>query len=156
ETGKVRELNIRMRWVGFDLAWSPDGRAFAVSGSDLTERHGIHRVDAQTGDVTPLAVTGEITEGSQLSFPAWSADGSKLYYRIDSRSDSVAFIERDLSTGRERELIRRASLGALILSTDGRFVAALSEDPATKAKLCLLIPTTGNTVKEAMRVNQPD
>lgn len=57
DTGKVREVNLKMRWVGYDLAWSPDGQSLAVTGSDLTERGGIHRIGVQTGEVSPLVMS---------------------------------------------------------------------------------------------------
>lgn len=152
ETGKVSELDIKMRWVGYDLAWAPDGRAVALTGQDLTERGGIHRVDLETGEVSPLAL---YSEDHQYWGAVWSPDGSKLYYR-DRRPASIAFIERDLATGRERDIIERANLGDLNLSPDGKFIATGSNDAGAKTNSQLLIPVNGGPVKELIRVNQPD
>jgi dipeptidyl aminopeptidase/acylaminoacyl peptidase len=151
-TGKVREVNLRMRWVDNDLAWSPDGRSFAVTGTDLTETGGIHRIDIQTAEVSPLVVRAV---GHRITTPAWSPDGSKVYYR-DDLDGMASLVERDLSTGRDRELIQRAALGGVNLSPDGKYIATASQDAASKTVSWLLIPTNGDPVKELMRVNQPE
>jgi len=151
ETGKTRELRLRLTSDDSsdlsDLSWSPDGRALAVSGTDSTFQKGIFRIDTQTGEVSPIA----LASGQHLfSGPVWSFDGSKVYFRdFNSFSnDPISFKEHDLSTGRERDLIQRAPLGAVWLSPDGKYIATGTSNPTTKTGSFLLIPIDGGTVKE--------
>jgi Tol biopolymer transport system component len=156
DTGKVLELHPRLRFLfQTDPAWSPDGRAVAVSGIGLDERPGIYRVDVSSGAVSPIALS---PERHRFLFPAWSSDGTKIYYYDNAIEAPIepAFIERDLSTGRDREVIRRPNLGAVNLSPDGKFIVTGSLDAAAKAFSVLLIPTIGNQVKELMRTNQAE
>jgi hypothetical protein len=64
----------------------------------------------------------------------------------------VAFIERDLASGKEREIVRRPSLGGISVSPDGRFIATLSFDASTKSKTVALIPVLGGEFRELLRV----
>jgi Tol biopolymer transport system component len=157
ETGKVQELHLNLRFVfRSDPTWSPDGRALAISATGLDERVGIYRVDVQSGAISPIALR---PERHQFFGPAWSRDG-KLYYGdiASGVSTGAAFMELDPSTGSKREVIRRASLGGVNLSPDGKFIATPtgSLDAAAKMASLLLISTSGNDVKEVMQVNQAD
>ena len=61
-------------------AWSPDGRSIVVSGLKEGQTD-LYRIDVRSGRVTQLTddVYSEI-------HPAWSADGSTLYFSTDARS----------------------------------------------------------------------
>jgi Tol biopolymer transport system component len=97
-----------------------------------------------------------------------SPDGTKVYYRRSfPGSDSsvisgspgateYAFIERDLGSGADRELIRRSGLGHPQVSPDGRSIATASRDRSAKTHAVLLIPVTGGEARELMRVTEPD
>src|SRR5204863_5340366 len=61
-------------------------------------------------------------------------------------------IGRDLTTGAEKELIRRPFLGTLQISPDGRFLATATVDPTKNERLLLLVPLDGSTPREAMRI----
>jgi Tol biopolymer transport system component len=80
----------------------------------------------------------------------WSPDGKKIYYRKQHSSDP-AFVELDLASGSEREVIRRASLGGPQLSPDGRYIATANADPATSSRTFILIPVAGGEPRELMR-----
>ncbi|HWU38964.1 MAG TPA: hypothetical protein VN203_15040, partial [Candidatus Acidoferrum sp.] len=122
ETGEVREVSpapgLKLLYT---LAWAPDGRSLIAVGGDAKGRYGIFRVDAQTSRTSALMIKGE-QEGHPL--PAGiSPDGTKLYYGKrrytagEERGDSV-WIEKNLSTGSERELLRAPKWGPGALSPD--------------------------------------
>jgi Tol biopolymer transport system component len=64
-------------------------------------------------------------------------------------------MERDLASGREREVVRRTGLRVPSVSPDGRYVAATSLDPSTKSSSLLLISIDGGEPRELLRVNPP-
>ena len=161
DTGQVvRESHPRMGFVS-SAQLAPDARSFAVQGTDLKGRSGIFQVEALSGEVTSIAVSEERGEGRPESLvnPAWSPDGKKLYYQklspVSQEDRSIAFIEKDLVSGKEREIIRRTTLGATRISPDGRYIATPSSDPATKSATVLLIPLDGGEPRELLRVKQP-
>ena len=85
----------------------------------------------------------------------WSRDGQKLYYRTVVAKET-AIVERDVHSGSEREVIRRANLNFSIdLSPDGRHLAAASEDPASKSSAVMFIPVAGGEPREMIRVSHP-
>jgi Tol biopolymer transport system component len=102
-----------------------------------------------------LLVPGKaVSQGS----PTLSRDGKKLYYRGRvSGSQEFAVFERDLSSGDERELIRRPLLGPapMDLSPDGRFIATGAADPLTKSSAAILVPVAGGEPRELMRAELP-
>jgi Tol biopolymer transport system component len=141
ETGEVREIRDKT-YGGSGLRWSPDGRSLAVT----EQNYEILQVDAETGATRLL-----LSKVGVMGFtPAWSADGRKIYYRIPLTSE-ITFMERDLGSGNDRELIRRRSLGEMSLSPNGNHIAAASTDPATKLNTMLLIPAAGGEPVEVMR-----
>jgi Tol biopolymer transport system component len=155
DTGETREL--RPNLVYFDqVSWAPDGRAFVTGGTDPKGRNGIFRIDARTGDVTPIA---QLPLGFERSFPQWSPSGNHIYYRVplneDAINEDVAFIERTMASGAERE-VARGALGAISLSPDGRWIAAQKTDPATKSEALVLIPIGGGKTRELLRARQPE
>lgn len=144
-TGQVREL--RPKLVYFNVPrWSADSQSVTVRGRDLKGRRGIFRVDAQTGDISPLMVPspGEIVQ--------WTSDERKIYYRLRNR-----IMERDLSSGSERELFRRKGEGgsvSIAVSPDGRYIGAV--DYGNDTSTVLLIPIAGGEPRELMRASLPE
>src|SRR5215470_14899 len=59
--------------------WSPDSRSFIVSGTNTKGVGGIYRIDAQTGESTPVV---QIAQGSdnRLMQVTCSGDGRSIYY----------------------------------------------------------------------------
>ena len=152
ETGQTRELRPKLR-NRYHPRWSPDGRSFIMPGWDDQGRRGIYRIDAATGEASPVTVSPDGT----FMFPQWSPDGKKIYFTIHPLKSSrpqPSLIEHDLVSGTERELIGRPWLGAPAVLPDGRNVAILSTDQDKSA--VLLIPVAGGEPRELIRANAPE
>jgi Tol biopolymer transport system component len=149
DSGTTRELRPGIEGVTH-LDWSPDGR-FLVTDSTATQNlAGIHKIDAQSGQASA------ITLGLVKDSPVWFPDGSRIVYRhIDPATKTRAFIEHNLATGAEREIIRRPALGDLLLSPDGRYIATGVSDTAAGKRRMLLIPVAGGEPRVLKEINLP-
>ena len=129
------------------LSWAPDSRSLAILGTDLKGREGIFRIDAGTGEVTPILVPTP----ERLSYEGffWSPDGTRLYFH----SQAGRIYERNLSSGNQREVAQ--GYGPISLSPDGRWIATRRSDTSTKTEAMVLIPVEGGEPRELLRVSQP-
>jgi Tol biopolymer transport system component len=128
ETGEVREVSLSPGMdIVHSLIWALDG-SLVVNGGDTSGHRGLLRVDARTGRTSNL-VTQE--DGEQLrGFASISADGKKLYYTKRNWNlfyarpveKSLALIEKDLTTGIQKELFRTFNG---LQSPDGQYVSIL-------------------------------
>lgn len=144
ETGKQEELHPRMTTLS-RLRWSPDGRSILASGGDERGRGGLYRIDAQTGDVSPIVQSG----GRRFPWEsAWSPDGRTIYYEM-----GAGIVARDLGTGQERQIHSDARHFAL--SPDGRFLAVLREDLPTKPAALEIVALDTGQSRELLRVPDP-
>ena len=146
ESGETRDLHPSL--AGFNWPrWAPDGRSFVSQGTDSQGRQGIYRIDAQTGEVTPIAYS---TPGSPFRVPQWSPDGRRIFYASGS-----AIFERELASGDVRQLIQRKGLISTTasVSPDGRYIAvrAQLERPFYAV---LLIPAAGGEPRELLRTDE--
>ncbi len=126
--------------------WTPDGKGLYGAGLQMG-RTGIFRLDIETGALVPQAL--DEPGQPRLTEPVLSPDGRRAYFarRFDnSKGHEFAFFERDLASGGERELIRRATLGAANLSPDGRYIAT----PTANSSELLLIPVAGGEPRVVM------
>jgi Tol biopolymer transport system component len=145
DTGEiVRELRPKLGYTTF-MRWSPDGRRFAVSSS-ANGRIGVFLVDAESGETT--TVTTPRDDFWRGFAPEWSPDGTRLYYRLPVENQ-VAVMERNLSSGAEREVFRRKDLG-VHLSPDGRWFATRTDDGAAVG----LVPVAGGATRELHKMPQ--
>lgn len=118
-TGEEKELAPALS--AFDIrSWSPDSRFLLVHGADKEKRRGFYRVDARTGDVTPLHYD---KPGESVSHSRWFPnEKSIVFIGRDSAGQRIGL--RDLETGRETELYRPPTaflLGSCVeVSADGR------------------------------------
>ena len=154
ETGDVRELRPNLAYFN-QMSWAPDGRALVTGGTDLKGRDGVFRIDARTGEVETIVL---LPQDFANSYPQWSPDGKRIYYRRQLHDGvigrDVAFVERHLASGEEREVIR-GDLGSINLSPDGRSIVAQRRNPSTKSEAVVLIPVEGGEPRELLRVSQP-
>jgi Tol biopolymer transport system component len=81
-----------------------------------------------------------------------SPDGKKIYYWQTVTGDQrySAYVERDLFTGNEKELVRRNALGRAAISPDGKFLLVNADN-----NIILLVPLDGSPVRELMRSTSP-
>jgi Tol biopolymer transport system component len=144
-TGEFKELTLRPQLPWFiGLSWSPDGKSIAVVGDDLKGRHGLFRVDAKSGAVSPLIAP--ISGDERLSYEgvSWSLDGQRIYYH----SQNGTIRERNLITGDDRTLIKGQNRDwkTISLSPDGKWLASYI------SKTVMLIPVSGGEPTELFRV----
>jgi Tol biopolymer transport system component len=154
ETGDVREVLPAELANFYNPEWGPDGRSVIAQGIDLKGRRGLYQIDTGTGSTSPVVIT---EPGTFASMPTWSADGKKLYYRL-SVGEDTAFIERDIASGRDRDVIRRrrsggVTLGGVTLSPDGKYIATRHD--VDKHSTVVIIPVAGGEPREILRVAQP-
>ncbi|MGH9368706.1 MAG: hypothetical protein ACRD3M_13645, partial [Thermoanaerobaculia bacterium] len=124
ETGKQEELYPRMTLIS-RLRWSPDGLSILANGRDERGRGGLYRIDALTGDVSPVVQSDGPGFARQS---AWSPDGRTIYYAMDA-----GIVARDLGTGQERKIPSDAA--PFTPSPDGRFLAVARSDPPSKSSV---------------------
>jgi len=136
DTGAIREVRPKL-YLPQSLRWAPDGRSIAVVDTGGQA----YRLDVAAGEFSFLLKSAAV---------AWSPDGKKIYYR-KSGSQEAAFVERDLASGNEREIVRRAVLGYPNLSPDGRFIGTASGDSSGNAETFILIPIAGGEPTELLR-----
>lgn len=149
ETGQLRELHPKLSYFSRPR-WAPDGQSFLTLGTDLLGRTGIYRIDKETAAATMLV---QNQPEYRLGYPVWSPDGkSILFPRNHKEAKDTSLIRRDLSTGEERELIRRTFLGGVNISPDGQSIVTPGVDKATNARILLLIPFAGGEARELTRV----
>jgi Tol biopolymer transport system component len=133
-----------MTYLG-DPHWSRDGRSFTTDGTDFKGQRALYRIDVQTGEISLVAPRpGAIVQ--------WSPDEKKIYYRNDG-----GIVERDLATGKDRDLFRRRTDGvsvSITVSPDGRYIASV--EYGVKTQTVLLIPTAGGAPEELLRANVPE
>lgn len=155
ETGKVRELTPNLNFYDRPL-WSPDGSFLVVAGTDSKGRWGIHRIDGQSGETTPVVMSD--AERHQVTACGWSPDGKILYiYYTDLHSKEGVIIARDVRSGQEREIVRRAGLarGASV-SPDGRSLAVMTADRNSRSTALLLALAQGGEPRELLRLREPE
>ncbi len=103
----VREWRLKLSHADAGtLHWAPDDRSLTVDGG-VDGRLGVFRIDAQTGQVTPMVLQ---PPDSGAPRHQWSADGKTVYFqrkgrRGDSATD-VTLIAFDVASNTETEIMR--------------------------------------------------
>ena len=176
-----REFVPRLGWALQHLHWSPDNRWLVVESGDGEGRQGLYRIDVGTKstvdgskiyfrrDATTenqgVLVEHDLQSGAErVLFDEWARD---LYLSADGRSltfvrllpegkrppETYVVAVRDLATGADREVVRRARLRPAGLSSDGRFAGVTTSEEGASAKYdtVLFIPTSGDEAREVFR-----
>jgi hypothetical protein len=103
EKGVPKTLPTTLEFVN-DLEWEPADRFLIATGSDRRHGLGVFRIDAGTGETSPLV----LTPGEQPTMEMrWgSVIGSRLYYQGNVIATQTARLaEHDLATRQEREIL---------------------------------------------------
>jgi Tol biopolymer transport system component len=155
ETGELQVLD-RGLDVGYNgVKWAPDGRSFLVETNG--SRPALYRVDVGTGDASEIMPFPPGQPALPGLYPGWFPDGKRIYYRRvfiasqDGRpTGEEAIVERNLSSGAERELARGPRLILPKLTSDGQYIVAVSLE--SNSRVLLLIPISGGQPRELLRV----
>jgi len=159
KTGEERDLSPDVLDLWGPLRWSPDGQSILVPGKDKKIQHGTYLVDSRTGEVKS---TVHVDPNSEISNPAWFADGKRLLY-TDTHSESgtirEAVVIHDLQTA-SKAVLFRASPGTKIddiaLSPDGRQVAVALVEKGTQSSVLKILPVGGGEAIELIRAKEPE
>jgi hypothetical protein len=172
ETGSAQVVSMPLSFFdNNNFQWMPDGRGLLARAAAMNGRLGFYRIDVADGSVTPVLLPP--TEGNYTR-PQLSNDGSTLYYiKAGDRPAGAggeplargrSFVERDLATGREREIVKLSRPNAVygVVSPDGKFIGALNfsemdgNRPAAKADwIFTVISTADGTEREVFRAKAP-
>ncbi|HET9369004.1 MAG TPA: hypothetical protein VFO19_02105, partial [Vicinamibacterales bacterium] len=172
ETGSAHVLSLPLSFFdNNNFQWMPDGRALLARAAAMNGRLGFYRIDVADGSVTPLLLPpGE----GNYTRPQLSPDGRTLYYiKAGDRPAGAGgspgpagrfFVERDLATGREREIVKldRPNLAYGAISPDGKFIGAMNfserdgNRPTANADwIFSVISTIDGTEREVFRAKAP-
>jgi Tol biopolymer transport system component len=137
-------------------SWSVDGRHIYYRRI-TAGGFGLFEFDAVSGAGREI-FSGTDPQGNATVSP----DGRTIYYRrLLGPSDKpvgqqdAAFIARDVATGAEREVTRRYSLGAVVLSPDGRHIVTGSRDPSGTSRSMLMISVEDGSTRELLKADFP-
>jgi Tol biopolymer transport system component len=153
ETGEEREFEVGERTIGMgaSLHWLPDGKAVAVPVFEPGKGESLVRIDVQTGHVTNL-----MPLPAGIGFPKFhfSPDGNTVFYLTRSSlpgSNAWRVVARDLTSGRETDVIEKPGLYTEALSPDGlRLVIGVNEKGT---QILFVLPAAGGEPRELLRVD---
>jgi Tol biopolymer transport system component len=151
ETGEEREITPKLKNLWLRLRWSRDGRGLLAGGVDNGGQVGIFRIDPQTGDATLVAPLD--TRCCTPGFDG-SPDGKLLLYVSgqERHQQPRGLFVRDLEANRDTELARHPRMHYVAASPDGRQVVFSIEDEETQSIALMVLPATGGTPREIVRV----
>jgi Tol biopolymer transport system component len=130
--------------------WSPHG-ALTFQGVDFKGRQGIFQVDPATGAASAI-VTNRDGDG-YLHHPSWTADGKWLVYGRNT-GDKNRVLLREWASGTERELLPDV-LNLFRISPDGRWLAFISRDAATRTGAVSLLNVASGASRRIFEVAEP-
>jgi len=162
-TGQTREITLKPKldyWLNPIL--SPDGKQFAITGSDENMNFGIFAIDSENGDVSQLAsIPAENV--SVLPCQNWSPDDKAIFYKVrspEARSpeESEEFIIRrkDLLTGEEKDVYRGMHTRGMKISSDGTRFVYYRNDMPNKSYVVGILDIQSGKELELWRIPEAD
>jgi len=145
-TGEERDLRVvGMTSLGYALRWTSDGKAVVVPALELGKGWSMMRVDAQTGQATP------VMPRSLGPFPRFdlSPDGKTIFYKHTPDAQQAQLLARDLQSGREIEIIRKPGLMYVSVSPDGQRVVIGAEENGVT--VLSVMPAAGGEARELVK-----
>ncbi len=128
EEERLIPIQISSNW---GLDWSSDGRSFFATVADKNGRQGLFRIDSQTGGLTLLS---QSEPDSLIKVFAVAPDGKSVFYAsFQAKKKLGIIIKRDLATGQEKEVYRKAAppdIGSPAVSPDSRYLSFSTSDVA--------------------------
>ncbi len=154
KTGEEREFFPKLKEIGLPR-WSPDCSSILVGGLDNNNRWGLYQIDAQTGNVTPVVLSGG-EEYEIIYSGEWSHDGKAIFYvRSNDTNNLRQILVRNLESGTEKELYRTSDDDRFNLSCspDGKWLAFIKRG---KKGVLRIMPAAGGEPRELYRSEQED
>ncbi|MFC2167038.1 tetratricopeptide repeat protein [Acidobacteriota bacterium] len=163
ESGEERNLNLGnnpIRSARFPK-WSPDGKWLSFIGDIDEQGQGVYRINAQTGDITPVFIPDQGTIDRHI----WSPDLEVLYLLKSNGSGFNSYysiLSREMVTGNETILFKgelRQSIGPFALSPDGSKLAyrvAKQVDRDNSNETIFVVPSTGGEAREVLNETMED
>lgn len=154
ETGKEREFPLNYLGNISLIAsprWSPDCRSIIFTGQK-GNRWLIIRIDAQTGDITPIVIRENVGYITSLD---WSRDGKTVFYGCFNPEIKICqILVRDIESGTERVLLSPPVTENIIisLSPDGRSLALLN---MSQKRVLKVMSADGGEPRELFTWEQP-
>ncbi len=157
-TGQTREITLKPKlnfWYRPIL--SPDGKQFAVTGTDQNMNFGVFAINSENGDVNQLAnipVENVPVDPSQN----WSPDGKGIFYIVRSPEEREVFIIRrkDLTTGDEKDVYRGMHTRGMKISSDGNRFVYYRNDMPNKSYVVGILDIQSGKELELWRIPEAD
>jgi len=114
-------------------------------GVNSASGRGIYRVDAETGAAEPVYIgDGHLRV---------SREGRSVFFgRPLQNGNETALIEREIPSGKEREIMRREWFQGIGVSQNNQYIVTAGIDHATNSRTALLISVASGEVREVLRV----
>lgn len=137
ETGQEREFTTKFRELARPC-WASDGKSIYLGAWD-NQGNGIYRVNVQNGEFAPI-VRVQSPTADLLYWHQISRDGHFLIYgRRDNQKEPYRILNRNLTTGEERQLYS-GDRNRFSISPDGQQLALIN---LNKEKIVQVIPIGG-------------
>ena len=145
------------KYHGFHLSWSANADSLLAQGRDHLGRMGFYRIDAQTGEITPLVQPEMTCPPDCLDWPSWSSEGKVLFARWIGNGQSIVVLDRKTRIETQVYSVDTPHhVAHLALSPDGQQLAFVWRDVEKGTAALRLMPITGGEPSEHIRLEQPE